>query len=335
MKKRPAIFLFFLLSIVALIVAGPVCDQGGDDDDDVNDDDDTEDDDAVDDKNDDDTDDDDNDTLDDDDDVNPTVDWCGIIGPTELVTEVNEASEMIFGRIEITGVTGNGSPQPYVTVELGYAQLGLDPNNWTVMGFNEDHYGSGTDEYGARLLIGQPQDPNMGNTYNFVMRVSTGNDDGDDQWTYCDTGLGSADGFDEMDMGRIFVDHGDVDWCETTSPESVDLNVGEYSEAILGQAQIDGFANPDDLWVELGYGPQGVDPRTWPDLFHWGPAGVYGTAGDDILFSDFLYANEAGNYSFVFVVAPEPMLYTYCDLSPGTSDGFSVDDLGEMTVSDK
>jgi hypothetical protein len=335
MKYRNLTVLLGVLLIVALFVAGPVCDEGDDSDDD---------DDVIDD---DDDDNDDNDTIaddDDDDDSGPKIDWCGIVGPNEIVTTEGQPSEMIFGRVEIKGVTGTGTPQPYVTAELGYgygdpAEGGGSSWTWFVMGFNEGHYGSGTDEYGAKLLIGAPEPPFGTNTYAYVMRVTTSADPDvhDDDWTYCDTGQGSSNDFNKMDLGRIFVGNHDIDWCEITSPDSVSIEVGEFSDEILGQVFVDGLTElpGSQIPMELGHGPLGVDPRMWPDLYSWSPSDFDQQVGDNDQFSDSLIDHVAGTYSYVYAATIDFLSYTYCDFHPGTGNGFSVDDLGTLTVTAK
>ena len=179
MKKLRLAFFITFFSCIALIVSGPIC-GGGDDDDnsadadsdsdgdtDTDTDSDTDGDTDGDADSDTDTDvDSDTDSGDDDDDDAPSVDWCAIVDPYETVTMEGEVSEMIFGRIEIAGVTGQGTPQPYVTVELGFGPFTSGPQNrswtWGEMGFNGDHYGEGTDEYGGTLLIGEPDEPDPG-----------------------------------------------------------------------------------------------------------------------------------------------------------------------------
>lgn len=302
-------------------------------DDDVTDDDVTDDDVIDDDVTDDDVTDDD---VTDDDTVIPDVDWCNIQAPYETIAAAGAASETIYGQIWIDGVTGGGAPQPYVTAELGYGDYGVDPRTtpgaytWAGMDFNAAHTGDDNDEYMQTLNIADSA------TYAYVVRVTT---DGGASWMYCDVNEGNGNGevFSTDDMGRIFVSNDDIEWCNLQYPETTTSTVGDPTEIIYGQVYIPGVTGlgspAADLAAQIGYGPDDRDPRTWPDRFVWLAAAFNVSTGDNDEFMRTLTVNVAGAYHYLYRYSYDSgATWTYGDFEPGTANGFSVDDLGDLTV---
>jgi len=311
-------------------------DDTGDDDDDTSDDDTGDDDTGDDDTGDDDTSDD--DTGDDDtgdDDTPPEIDWCNVQHPYETVTEVDVATETIYGQLWIDGFTGGGTPQPYVVAQLGYGPIDADPRTapgqytWTAMDFNDAHTGDNNDEYMQTLTVA------TGGTYAYVMRVSN---DGK-EWMYCDVneGAGNGEPFSVGDMGRLYVDFDDIDWCDLQWPETITVDAGTETEAIYGQVYIEGVTGGGSpvtgLLGNVGYGPTDVDPRTWPDQFTWSNADFHQSSGNNDEYEQTLTVGGAGSYHYLYRFSDDSgATWRYCDFDPGTSNGFSLDDLGELTV---
>jgi hypothetical protein len=311
-------------------------DAADDDDDDNNDDDNDNNDDDNDDDNDDNDDNDDDNDDDDNDTTVPELGWCNIQHPFEMIGAEGVATETVYGRIYIAGETGSGTPLPYVTVQLGYGELGIDPSatpgnyEWIEMAFNYGHTGDNNDEYQQALTIAD------GDTYAYAIRVTL--DDGGG-WTYCDTDEGTANGFAVEDLGRVFIGNDDIDWCDLQWPAAITVAAGDPTELIYGQVYIPGVTGQGSPAVELrarvGYGPIDRDPRTWPDEFVWLAATFNDahTGDDNDEFMRTLTVNLAGEYHYLYRFSYDSgATWTYCDFDPGTSDGFSLDDLGDLTV---
>ena len=85
--------------------------------------------------------------------------------------------------------------------------------------------------------------------------------------------------------------------------------------------------------AEVGFGPQGSDPRTTPD-WSWYPAdwnADYQSNQDE--YRGNLIISSLGVYSYTFRFSDDDgRSFVYADYIPGTVNGFSTSDLGTITV---
>ena len=128
-------------------------------------------------------------------------------------------------------------------------------------------------------------------------------------------------------------------WCALQFPAATSTTVGAPTELIFGRVYKAGVTEPAGPPVginsQVGYGPSGSDPRNTPGWLwfeaSWNPSCP--DCGNDDEFMKSLSVDQAGNYSMVTRFSEDGgITYTFCDYSPGTSDGFSAADLGVLIV---
>jgi hypothetical protein len=110
--------------------------------------------------------------------------WCNLQSPSSTTTTAGSATELLFGRVFVDGVTNASGQGAGVVAELGYgpnpSDPKLDPSGWTwsSAAYNAlcpDCDGEGTDEYMGTLTVGTP------GSYLYTFRYSI---DGGQAWCY-------------------------------------------------------------------------------------------------------------------------------------------------------
>ena len=90
-----------------------------------------------------------------------------------------------------------------------------------------------------------------------------------------------------------------------------------------------------EITAQLGYGPTSVDPSIDPDSFTWldaeyNPGAIYDNNDE---YEAEIVESIGGVYAYAYRFSGDGGgSWLYCDWDPGTSDGFSVDQLGTLTV---
>jgi hypothetical protein len=85
--------------------------------------------------------------------------------------------------------------------------------------------------------------------------------------------------------------------------------------------------------AQLGWGPAGTDPRSADTGWTWVEAAYSFDLGGYDVYAASMTPLEAGSYSYAYRFSLDGgVRWLYCDAGAGTSDGFSVTDLGSMEV---
>ena len=154
---------------------------------------------------------------DDDDDVivPRSIDFCRLQRPV-TIDAIENSVVTVFGRVYSAGLTdlsGVTDPDPAVIGAVGAGPDGSDPATdpgWTWFdgepnpgyGLGSPNYETNADEYQAGLVLpGPPGD------YDFAFRFSG---DAGDTFTFCDSGLGTIDGYDPAEAGQLTSTRGAV-----------------------------------------------------------------------------------------------------------------------------
>jgi len=151
----------------------------------------------------------------------------------------------------------------------------------------------------------------------------------------CDTGY-----HDESDSCVV---NYTVDWCKTHWPESMNETRGLETERVYGHVLVSGitdvtFGDPDPspyVSAEVGYGPEGSNPSTNPELWTWFDAEINmeGGTGDNDEYMARMTAplvSDIYDYAFRFS-ADEELSWSYCD---GVNHEYDPSSAREMTVTD-
>lgn len=134
----------------------------------------------------------------------------------------------------------------------------------------------------------------------------------------------------------------DIDFCNVQSPFTIVEDAGTSVE-IYGRLYIEGLTTVDttgndpapEVSAQVGYGPDGTDPAmdegwTWFDSVpnpEWMPV----DSNDDEYFAT-ITVPEPGEYDYAYRFSGDSQgSYTYCDTAAGSSDGYAVEDAGQMT----
>ncbi|RME27985.1 MAG: hypothetical protein D6806_03675, partial [Deltaproteobacteria bacterium] len=132
---------------------------------------------------------------------------------------------------------------------------------------------------------------------------------------------------------------GTIDWCVLQWPPSTTTTAGTPTELLFGRVYQAGVTEPagppSGITAQVGYGPQGTDPRATPGWLWfdatWNPSCP--DCGNDDEFMRSVTVEVPGAYSYAYRFSTDGgYAFTYCDLAPGTSDGFSAAALGTLTV---
>ena len=278
-----------------------------------------------------------------------TVDWCGLMSG-DNVNEVTGDVVTYLGQLYIDGVTINVGSEldPNILAQFGSGPDGVDPNvspgdwTWATAAFdqqigNNDQF---TYDYTVPGLDVGPLDTGF--------RFSG---DGGSTWTYCDAGAGLTDGWDTP--GNLVIDPWTVGFCEIQDPTSHSGAPGETQDFFGrvwafhdadgsgtwtdssedGTARTTGgvFDNLPNVAMDMGYGPDGVDPSDASWI--WASA-IGGDQGVDISSNDDEYGMTLtlptdGVYDTAFRASGDNgATWTYC----GDGDVHPSGPVGDLTT---
>jgi hypothetical protein len=131
----------------------------------------------------------------------------------------------------------------------------------------------------------------------------------------------------------------DITWCDIQYPPTADATAGNPTPGLYGQVYQSGVTDTQStpaasLRAQLGYGPQGADPRTtnaWRFLDAM-PNPSWNFAQNNDEYYGHLTLPE-GSYSYIFRFSRDGGLhYTYCDLNTA-NNGFDPNRMGTLFVS--
>ena len=266
-----------------------------------------------------------------------TVGWCTIQYPESTTTEVDVASEPIFGRVYVEGCTDEDVDCPDLHAELGWGEGDTDQWDWHTAHRNMDHDGDNNYEFEGTITSEEA------GTFAYAYRFAI---DGDD-WTYCDLD-GSDDGFDLDRAGELLVEEeGDdpvdtveIGWCTLQHPESTSVLVGDETELIFGRVYVEDCTGIDQhcdlVTAQLGVGPVEGNPTDDADAYTWIDADYnpgHNEDNNDEHQASFQTTDD-GSFSYLFRFSGDDGdSWTYCDLD-GSDDGFDPDRMGELLVNE-
>jgi len=130
-----------------------------------------------------------------------TIDWCNLQYPPNTSAAPDSDTEVIFGRVYVSGCSDGADRCHGLLAELGYGQPGVDPSSapqdylWFPASYNGGHADDDNDEYEGVLH------PMGTGTFSYAYRFSG---DGGASWSLCDL-TGSADGFSTSNLGALTV----------------------------------------------------------------------------------------------------------------------------------
>jgi len=133
-----------------------------------------------------------------------------------------------------------------------------------------------------------------------------------------------------------------VDWCSLVSPDSIHVGAGSETPDIIGAVSEAGVTSPPgqgaDILADLGYGPDGMFPGSWPDS-NWVEGAYIDDDGDRDVYGARLTIFVPGNYDFAFRFKHGANgAWTYADLDgndhgSGGENGYTTDQSGTLVVS--
>ena len=130
-----------------------------------------------------------------------------------------------------------------------------------------------------------------------------------------------------------------IDWCVLQHPSSTTTTINTATELIYGRVYSAGCTEStafcSDISAQLGYGDSSVDPSTSPGSYEWLDATYNSghTSDNDDEWQVSIVPDTAGTYGYAYRFSGDDgTTWTYCDLAPGTNDGFSTSSMGALTV---
>ncbi len=131
-----------------------------------------------------------------------------------------------------------------------------------------------------------------------------------------------------------------IDWARITSPRKMTSIATHPSPFIYAEVYDAAFKTKNNgpakgIIAEVGWGPQGSDPKTWPAQ-HWKTAQYNKDIGNNDEYKGNLIIPQAGTYSFAFRFSVDNKAHwVYVDTdSAGTNNGYNPKDSGIITVID-
>jgi IPT/TIG domain len=268
-------------------------------------------------------------------DVVSEVSWCTIQWPAETTVVLTNATEALYGRVFVAGVSGAGG-SGRITAEVGYAASGSDPTgspgdyDWTASTFSGS-FGN-NDEYQTTVTPGALGDKVF--AYRFAVDGGA--------WTYCDFQPEAGDGFQPENQGVIHVVDSitaPIGWCTIQHPQQTTTTVGAATELIYGRVFVDGYTGTGEdsgiIQAQLGYAPQGQDPSATPGDFTWVAAAFNDSYAANDEYQTSITPDATGTFGFAYRFSTDGgASWTYCDYQPEADDGFQLANMGVLLVNE-
>jgi hypothetical protein len=144
----------------------------------------------------------------------------------------------------------------------------------------------------------------------------------------------------EVDVGSGPAEPIDIGWCNIQHPAEAAETADIPKTDIFGQVWAEGHTDlPGQapfIFVQIGYGPLDTNPEELAgsdaDPWSWKSAYYNLDAGNNDEYMSKLLIHEPGEYAYAFRVSGDGGAgFIYCD-KDGSENGFSVDQLGHVTV---
>ncbi|NMO13774.1 IPT/TIG domain-containing protein [Pyxidicoccus fallax] len=259
-------------------------------------------------------------------------------GNTDAVSGGPPVGVTVRGAVTVPGVTRGAGQGAGVLAQVGFAAGNaelLNPQSYTWSdAMYETDSGSGeADIYRGTVLL---QAPIGGENREWVVSVRFSLDKGQ-TWVMAD-GDGSANGMSAAMMRRVFIARPRVDYCKlgpNGNPANPDLFYapGETKlHKVAGQVFADGITSGagagSGVVAQLGYGPDGTDPRT-SEQWTWTHATYVTEHGNnDEWQADLPNPKTLGTYKLAFRFSISENAWRVCD-----ADGVNDSTTGELTFS--
>jgi len=174
------------------------------------------------------------------------IDWCNVQWPDETVSEVGVASELLYGRVYMAGLTIYPWQGPGIDGQLGWGDVDSDPSSdpgWTWQDASYNTTYDSDDEYMGELTV---EDEGY---YAFAFRFSY---DSGVTWLYCDyvDGSSASDPYDPAQQALLLVgsdDDGDGYLAEFDDCDDADSTVYEGAEELCDELDNDCDDAVDEL----------------------------------------------------------------------------------------
>ncbi|MCK6573148.1 hypothetical protein L6V77_18870 [Myxococcota bacterium] len=208
--------------------------------------------------------------------------YCALQHPPRLVTTEGMPTLRTYGRVYAEGLTEGRGAHPSVRMQAGYGPRGTVPDDgpsWTwdaPVIFNVQ--AGNDDEYAATLTV------LVRGSYDFAWRASI---DGGETWVPCDRdGTVDGQGYDPAQAGELVVGPGPW-WSNLQWPHVIELAAAPDAvlPSIYGRIYQQGVTDRPGagagVRAEVGYGPDGSDPRDPEAGWRWFPGAFNVDVGDD------------------------------------------------------
>jgi parallel beta-helix repeat protein len=183
----------------------------------------------------------------------------------------------------------------------------------------------------------------LNDTINFVQVTATLNWWGDESGP-SGIGSGSGDAVSNNVTYKPFLSYpsgGDVvNWCQLISPDSINMDVGDTTQTILGQVYEPGITpgagQGAGITAQVGYGSNNSEPcgTAW----NWTAASYVQDVGNNDEYGGTLTVSRSGTYDFAYRFSMDSgTTWVYADLDGnntggGSSNGYTSDQAGHLQV---
>jgi hypothetical protein len=142
----------------------------------------------------------------------------------------------------------------------------------------------------------------------------------------------------EVEDHTLFIANGYVAWGRLQWPPATTSYVGTASVDIYGRCWHNGLTPPSTspapgIVAEVGYGPDGSD-TPWDTNWTWSVATFNSqtmeTNNDEYVGQ--ITINATGSYDYAFRFSRNGIDWTYADLNPGSTDGYTNTMAGDITI---
>lgn len=279
-----------------------------------------------------------------------TVEWCQIVGPQALSSNVGADSENVYAQFFVSDCTNYASHCADLKAQIGFAPEAQAASgdvaevfSWSDAKINTAYDGSGGvdhDEYMATVKT-----PNAG-VYKVVYRASL---DGK-TWTYCDAENNSqfraVEGLTWTVTNPDVPDAKKVGWCKIHYPTSINATAGDDAATVYGHVYVRGCTGMSQgetacggLSGQLGIKKTGEESYAFSDAaFNKAARHNSGMGDNDEFMAQLPIPSEAGSYSYVYRFKYGTDEWTMCDAA-GNVDAngdpvFDATKAGTLTVAE-
>jgi len=254
--------------------------------------------------------------------------WCNLQWPPGATSTEGLPSAPVYGRVWAEGMSDADGMHTGIIGELGWGADGSDPaaGGWTwVPGTYVGQY-ENNDEYTASIV------ELTAGTYDYAWRFSV---DGGASWVYCDRDGLTEGGYSADQAGELVVGPG-VWWSVMQWPHSAVARAGTPAGPFYGQVYqhlvTEGPGQGAGIEAEVGYGPDGTDPRRSPDEWRWFDAEFHADQGNNDEYQASFVVDESGIYDVAYRFSRDGgITWTYADID-GSPNGYHPESAATLLV---